>query len=286
VRPKSHSLAYLVLALASASVLGGRASAATHTWTGTNSSLWSDPGNWTGGTPLGDPNAALVFPAGVTRLVSTDDLPGENYVASIELGMPGYTLDATPGSSIALFGNFWMSGNPQGVCTSSTLAIPVRLVGSVEHRMIGSSCSVFQSWAKLLITGPLSGDATEELTPANVEIFSSGPFSGGIRVVDYVHPADSHLGVFGSLANDVIVAPSSTLYGTGTVGSVRLSGGPSSEDSAVISPGAESSTGVLFVSGSVSAGANSPLKVRLNGTTPGSGHDQLRVGGTYVDQAS
>lgn len=49
--------------------------AATHVWTGANSALWSDNGNWTGGTPAGDPGADLVLPAGGS-LTSTNDIAG------------------------------------------------------------------------------------------------------------------------------------------------------------------------------------------------------------------
>ena len=65
--------------------------AAAKTWTGAVNNLWSNPGNWQGGVPgPGDP---LVFPAGASNIVNTNDLPdqapfklilftGSNYVIS------------------------------------------------------------------------------------------------------------------------------------------------------------------------------------------------------------
>src|SRR5260370_29216581 len=48
-----------------------RLSPATHTWTGAVNNLWSVPGNWTGGSPAGDANADLVFPAGTSHFNQT-----------------------------------------------------------------------------------------------------------------------------------------------------------------------------------------------------------------------
>src|SRR5438477_12980878 len=61
-----------------------RLSPATHTWTGAVNNLWSVPGNWTGGTPAGDANADLVFPA-ASRKDSLDDFAGPLSVHSILL---------------------------------------------------------------------------------------------------------------------------------------------------------------------------------------------------------
>ena len=74
---------------------------ANHIWSGAVSSLWSVPGNWsTGGSPAGDPTPVLAFTEG-TRTSSTDDLPGQTNIIGINFeGAPGYTIGATPGSSI------------------------------------------------------------------------------------------------------------------------------------------------------------------------------------------
>ncbi len=64
-----------------------------------------------------------------------------------------------------------------------------------------------------------------------------------------------------------------TLGGTGTVGTVTATG----VSSKTFAPGA--SVGILTCS-NVTLNANTTFAVELNGTTPGSGHDQLNVTGT------
>ena len=65
-------------------------SAATRTWTGTNSGSWLDPGNW-GGTPIaaGDD---LVFPSGAINLSNTNDTSSGTAFNSITISGTGYTL--------------------------------------------------------------------------------------------------------------------------------------------------------------------------------------------------
>ena len=62
-----------------------------------------------------------------------------------------------------------------------------------------------------------------------------------------------------------------TLSGSGTItGSVS--------NNATLSPGA--SPGLLTITGNYTEGANAHCQIELGGTTPGTGHDQLSVGGT------
>jgi hypothetical protein len=66
----------------------------TYTWTGANSGLWSDPGNWLssptpGQTPVGDPSADLVFPDIDGQRATRDDIPGPVYVRSITFNVNG-----------------------------------------------------------------------------------------------------------------------------------------------------------------------------------------------------
>src|SRR5262245_44505331 len=52
--------------------LEDRFAPATHTWTGSVSNLWSAAGNWNGGSPAGDNNAVLIFPAGAPLFTNND----------------------------------------------------------------------------------------------------------------------------------------------------------------------------------------------------------------------
>jgi hypothetical protein len=51
--------------------LEDRLAPATHQWTGDVSTSWSNAANWVGGSPVGDPNAVLIFSSNPTRLTST-----------------------------------------------------------------------------------------------------------------------------------------------------------------------------------------------------------------------
>lgn len=65
-----------------------------------------------------------------------------------------------------------------------------------------------------------------------------------------------------------------TISGTGTLGG-------SLQGSGLFSPGVNG-TGVLSVNGTMTMGNNSSFLVELQGTTPGSGHDQISLTGSYV----
>jgi autotransporter-associated beta strand protein len=68
-----------------------RVQPAVHTWTGASSALWSDAGNWTGGTPASGNQAALVFPAGAANLTNTNDLTGLS-LSSVTFSGSGYDI--------------------------------------------------------------------------------------------------------------------------------------------------------------------------------------------------
>jgi autotransporter-associated beta strand protein len=73
--------------------LEDRLAPATHVWNGFNSDSWSDPGNWSqGGSPYGDHDALLVFPASNVRsLNSVNDGPF-THLSGIRFERAGYTV--------------------------------------------------------------------------------------------------------------------------------------------------------------------------------------------------
>src|SRR5262249_16495697 len=76
--------------------LANDAGAATRTWTGTNSGLWSDAGNWGGTAPVAGDD--LVFPSGGLNQYTTNDLSAGTIFHSITLA-EGYVLN---GNAIGL----------------------------------------------------------------------------------------------------------------------------------------------------------------------------------------
>lgn len=87
---------------------------------------------------------------------------------------------------------------------------------------------------------------------------------------------DVEVGSTGTLTSDLTVNGGGSLRGGGTVaGNVTYdtTGG-------TLAPGLSTGVGTLRATGNVSLNGNTTLAIRLNGSTAGSGYDQLRVDGT------
>lgn len=109
--------------LVAAALAAPTAFAASHLWTGTVSSAFSDPANWINGSPAGDPNADLSFPAG-SRASAVNDLDGLT-IRSISFS----------GSNTAVSGNSFTIANGGQVADSTagpnTIANDIVLGGAV-----------------------------------------------------------------------------------------------------------------------------------------------------------
>jgi autotransporter-associated beta strand protein len=107
-----------------------------------------------------------------------------------------------------------------------------------------------------------SGDLVKEGT-GTLTLSGFNTFSGSTTV------SAGTLLVNGSLTSDVMVSSGATLGGFGTMGPITADG--------TVSPGGPG-TGIL-TSGDASFNTGSSFVVALNGTTPGSGYDQLNTSG-------
>ena len=82
--------------------LEDRLTPTSHQWTGAVSEAWSDPGNWAGGSPVGDSSAVLIFPTSATRFTSLND-QASIPVQEIDIFGSGYVIGTTAvGNRIAL----------------------------------------------------------------------------------------------------------------------------------------------------------------------------------------
>src|SRR5580765_1136055 len=158
--------------------------AATRTWTGTNSGLWSDPGNWGGTVPSsGD---ALVFPLGLVFNKSmTNDLVGFG-TDSITFTGNGYTLD---GNSIDISGG--------GITLGGNETIKVPLVANLLSGLVStgggfsSFSGVISGTGPLIINGPEeilftgANTVTGQLTFSGSDVFTidGGTWPGAIALV-------------------------------------------------------------------------------------------------------
>lgn len=86
--------------------------------------------------------------------------------------------------------------------------------------------------------------------------------SGGILLVN------------GNLGNSAVTVQNNAMLG----GSGILGGNLTIESGGILAPG--NSTGILTIGGNLNLGGGSTTRMELNNTTPGTGHDQIVVGGT------
>jgi autotransporter-associated beta strand protein len=229
-----------------------------HTWTGAVSSSWSDARNWIGGSPKGDVSADVIFPSsGVMNFTGTDDIGGLCTIHSLKIDGAGYNLTAAPGSGLALAGDL-LTTNTAG---TNTLNLDITLsANSPQTFTVGKAGSI------LNLGGVISG--VNDVTKAGngTLIFSGVNTYGGTTTV-----AGGTLLINGlQLGSSINVNSGALLGGTGMVGPVTLAGGAISQ---------VPNTGILTINGPVTFQPRSALFVSLNGTTAGSGYDQLIASG-------
>ncbi len=138
--------------------LEDRRTPATHTWTGAVSPFWSNPGNWSGGTPFSDPSADLVFNPGANDL-TVDDVSGTVTVHNItfneDLTHTTHGIAQNTGGSLA-----WLA--------SGNIAVNGPNLGTVQISVDID-----------LRTNPQMGQFTHYITTTNADdVFFEGQFTG------------------------------------------------------------------------------------------------------------
>ena len=127
--------------------------------------------------------------------------------------------------------------------------------------------------SSLTISGVISGTAALTKTGSRtLTLTGNNTFTGATTV------AGGRLLVNGTLNGAVTVNDDTELGGTGTIRTLDVRAG------GVVSPGSDGPA-ILTVTNGLTLRAGSTLRVDLNGTTPGTQHDQLRVTGGAVTLA-
>jgi hypothetical protein len=141
--------------------LESRLQPAVHTWTGASSALWSNPGNWLGGTPASDSQAALVFPSGVANLTNTNDLTGRS-LSSVSFSGSGYTIT---GNAVQLLSaGSIATSNPTG---ANEIDLAFALLSTATLHSATASTT-------LTLGGALSGTADVAVSGSGVVVFAGG----------------------------------------------------------------------------------------------------------------
>jgi fibronectin-binding autotransporter adhesin len=204
-------------------------------------------------------------------VVESDTALGSTAAASNTIVQAGATLDL----AAALFGTY----------SSLTVAEPLTLSGTVLCSGIvifGNPIGIGTLTGPLTLVGTLSIVTNAPLTISGVIGGTGGMRKTGTESLTlaaantYSGNTDSNQGtllVTGAVPGQVRVSVtniSASVGGTGTIGTLSI-GPVGAIEPGVNGPGRLTVTGDLFIFG----GAH--LRVDLNGTTPGSGHDQIRV---------
>jgi autotransporter-associated beta strand protein len=249
-------------------------SAAIHTWTGAASDRFSDAANWRGGSPAGDADAELAFPAGVAHILLANDLPALT-VQSIIFSGSGYSIG---GQAITLAAGAQVADSTDG---PNILECDLLLQGAATFHVSGSD----PSGGYLVVSGAIGGNGPVRKIGYGRTTFS-GPrpntYSGVTEVLDgelRLAKSDGVAAIAGNLvideaagggahgrvvtlANEQIPDTASIHVGTGstlgiggfeTVGPLELESSASVQ-TAVTFSGLVSSTGTLILSGDITGG--------------------------------
>ena len=122
------------------------AHAATHVWTGAADDHFANASNWIGGSPVGDPSAAISFPAS-GRPAATNDLNGLT-VQSIAFSAGGFTISGNP---ITLAANATVIDTSQG---TNTISCNLALAGDIAVAVNGSIYDAKGLTLSGVISGP------------------------------------------------------------------------------------------------------------------------------------
>jgi autotransporter-associated beta strand protein len=248
---------------------------------------WTAPNNWVGNAAP-SPGDDLLFTSGASHPNNNNDYPSGTTFNSIEFrggGGSGYTVS---GASIALNQGIRVennSGNPIDHTVNNSLILNSNqtftinndvgilfLVGPINLSGRDLTFNV-TAFSDARVQGVISGtgglnktNAGTLLLTANNSYTGSTTLNGGTLQINGVQPASP------------VVLNAGTLKGIGTVG-MLASAGNGGPGSIQLSPGG--SSGILTCS-NVALNASTTVAVELNGTTPGSGYDQLSVNGSVT----
>jgi fibronectin-binding autotransporter adhesin len=198
--------------------LDGRWANAQSNWTGTNSSLWSDAGNWTPSAPPNNGTDQIVF-SGSHTSTSTIDTNWNVNTITYNADAISYLLNNTGGAALTMQGGF-VDNSPN----KQVVTVPITL---------GTMLGATQTWtvntgAELDVNGTISG-ADTTFTKAGAGILQLGSGANGAFATTINVTA-------GTMRQSVANALPDTDYNVnggildfnglgGTVGTVRLSSG-------------------------------------------------------------
>ena len=241
---------------------------------------WSAANNWNPNTvPTGDGTETLIFPPGANQFTSQNTLSGASFLDITFESVGGYTLT---GNQLELDDGITAT-NGNG---TNTYSIPTTFTGD-DGTISQTSGGTFVATALFDLRGgslTLSGAGNftdfDDVEDGDLVVATAG--SGAVTLAGTVPGIQTGQSVIvdsgtlvldGDLANANLVVNGGTVRGAGSARGMTFAGG-------TLSPGA--SPGIIVSAGDFTLGAAASFDVELNGTTPGTGHDQLQVTGTVT----
>jgi hypothetical protein len=212
----------------------------------------SGPFNWTGGT-IGGAGSSLVVTAngGITLAGNGKNFNGGTLVNG---GTAGWSAGTVSCSSTALFSN-----------------APAATLDLLADGLVFSGGTL-----SLANAGTLRKTAGTGSSTINVSCSNSGTVQVNTGTMSFGVYFTQNGGQTVLNGGNLVFAQTAQLRGGMLSGSGAVTGSVS--NNATLSPGA--SPGLLSITGNYTEGANAHYHVELGGTTPGSGYDQLSVGGS------
>ena len=254
---------------------------ASKVWTGAVSNLWSVGGNWSGAVaPVDGDN--LLFPDFTSNRAMSNDISGLD-LASVKFTGTSDNYSAS-GNTITL-----TNGLVGKCCAGIVWSIPITLAATQDFNgagvnfagpidLNGFSLRIFpSSGIATIFSGSLIGTGAFTVGVGGGMVFSgtstfTGTFSefGGLNVT-------------GSISNSTMTG-AGILGGTGTIPALTFSG--------ILRPGPDAAggccsdslaTGILSTGSLILNHVQEPtMAVDIQGTTPGTGYDQVSVTGTVT----
>ena len=261
------------LAFLASMALAATGQAATVTWSAfPENGLWSNGNNWNGGL-VPKPGDDLVFSISYfPDTTMTNDLADGIAFRSITFEANGYTLGGNAITFVGGLGPFTIGCTTAVGPENNTISIPIVASGNLLLKAV-PGCS-------LTLNGPISA-------AGGLTAWGGGPvilggdqsytgatetaLEGGFLIIDATLSGTSSVEIHAS-------SGTSTLGGSGTFTAPLSVSSTSADASVAVAPGQNPGTGILSTGG-VSFGLNASLVVELNGTTAGTGYDQLSVTG-------
>ena len=254
------------------------------------STLWSDPRNWSsGGSPYGDPNATLEFPASsVARFTSTHDRPGTVPILQIVLQSEGYTLNGNPINKLGLIQSLASGSNRIDFRTINLLGLPIPEFtvtegGTLDMRsiIVGSSSALAKTGEGKLVLSANSTFTQGVLMQVGTLVVARNTALGSGPLNLYGGTVESSQAV--QLSNRVIVTESATIGGSNglsflTASNVQILAGKTL--TVANTSGQVSFNGILFGPGSLAKRDNGVLF--LGGVNTHEGGTEIHGGTVFV----